>query len=103
MNVLAQFRGPWVYIDAEGHICTQPDEGRPHGAVVAHAGHHPGFIRQEAIGPLIAAGPELVDALVDAIEALAMCQPRTEHGARCQSAATLKGWAAIAKAKGGEA
>lgn len=43
---------------------------------------------------------ELLSALTDAIEALAMCQPRTDHGARCQQAATLKGWSAIAKVKG---
>lgn len=43
---------------------------------------------------------DLLDALKDAIEALAMCQPRTDHGARCQSAATLKAWAVIDKAKG---
>lgn len=40
----------------------------------------------------------LTGALQDTMEALAMCQPRTDHGARCQSDAMLKARAAIAKA-----
>lgn len=47
---------------------------------------------------LIAAAPELLAALTDTMEALAMCQPQTAHGARCQSDAMLKARAAIAKA-----
>ncbi|WP_313337197.1 hypothetical protein [Sphingobium yanoikuyae] len=65
MSILAEFRAPWVYNDVTGHIATHPDKDRPHGAVVAHAGHHPGFIRQEVIGPLIAAGPEMLVALIE--------------------------------------
>lgn len=49
---------------------------------------------------LTSAEADLLDALKDAIEALAMCQPRTDHGARRQREATLKGMAAIAKATG---
>jgi len=52
---------------------------------------------------LIAAAPELLEALQDTMEALAMCQPRTDHGARCQSDAMLKARAAIAKALSHEA
>lgn len=55
---------------------------------------------KEADARLIATSPELLDALQDAMEALAMCQPRTDHGARSQSAAMQKARVAIAKAKG---
>lgn len=53
---------------------------------------------RDANARLIAAAPELLAALTDALEALAMCQPQTGHGARCQSDAMLKARAAIAKA-----
>lgn len=43
---------------------------------------------------------ELLDALQDAMEALAMCRPRTDHGARSQTAAIEKARVTLAKAKG---
>ncbi|WP_333703354.1 hypothetical protein [Sphingobium yanoikuyae] len=46
---------------------------------------------------------ELLSVLTDALEALAMCEPRTGHGARCQSEAMSKARAVIAKAKGAAA
>lgn len=49
---------------------------------------------------LVAAAPDLLSALGDAIEALAMCEPRTSHGARCSLRAMLAGRAALAKATG---
>ncbi|WP_375282934.1 hypothetical protein [Sphingobium yanoikuyae] len=98
MSILTEFRAPWAYDDVTGHICTQPDEGRPHGAVVAHVGHHPGFIRQEVIGPLAATAPELLDALI-ALRANigAASLSRNPYGKALRDQAD----AAIAKAKGG--
>jgi hypothetical protein len=49
---------------------------------------------------LVVAAPDLLSALGDAIEALAMCEPRTPHGAGCSSRALLAGRAAMAKALG---
>lgn len=54
----------------------------------------------EERGRLIAAAPDLMEALQGAMEALAMCQPRTDHGAACQQVAMLAGRAALAKARG---
>lgn len=45
------------------------------------------------------AEPELLTALTDAMEALAMCQPQTHHAAQCQQTAMIKARAIIAKAK----
>ncbi|NBB37667.1 hypothetical protein [Sphingobium yanoikuyae] len=108
MSPLAEFRGPWVYDDVTGHVSTQPDEGRPHGAVVAHAGHHPGFIRQEVIGPLAAAAPELLVALEELIPAnLCASNLALSDDAVLPVDMTLgeirRAIAAITKAKGGAA
>lgn len=46
------------------------------------------------------AAPELYKALQNAIEALAMATPITQHGAACHSAAMLNGRAVLAKARG---
>ncbi|WP_311271269.1 hypothetical protein [Sphingobium sp. WCS2017Hpa-17] len=75
----------------------------PSGSVIAYAAWDGGSgchlaIPNEADERLIVAAPELLEALTDAMEALAMCRPQTGHGARCQSDAMLKARAAIAKA-----
>lgn len=49
---------------------------------------------------MISALPELVAVLEDAILALAMCEPRTNHGDRCQGEAMIDGRALLAKLKG---
>ena len=49
---------------------------------------------------LIAAAPELLEALKEAQLALAMCQPRTDNGAKCQREAMENARDAIAKATG---
>jgi hypothetical protein len=40
---------------------------------------------------------DVLASLKETMEALAMCEPRTAHGAGCQRAATLKARAVIAK------
>ncbi|EJL25591.1 hypothetical protein [Novosphingobium sp. AP12] len=42
---------------------------------------------------------ELVEALGASIEALAMCEPRTQHGAKCQNDAILNGHGLITRAR----
>lgn len=54
--------GPWIWDRSSGQIRTLPAEGRPHGAVVASVGNHPGFIEKGTIGPLLEAAPELLEA-----------------------------------------
>jgi len=61
--VSSPLHGPWTYIAVTDQVCTQPSEGRPHGAVVASIGHHPGFISKCDIGPVVAAAPDLLAAL----------------------------------------
>lgn len=96
----ADLHGPWSYNPRTDQVSTNPADGRPHGAVVASIGHHRDFISKATIGAAVSAVPDLVEALEDALEALAMCQPRTDHGARSQSAAMHKARATLAKAKG---
>lgn len=54
--------------------------------------------RHFAIARLTAPSTEVLAALRETMEALAMCEPRTRHGANCQSRAMLVARAAIAKA-----
>lgn len=48
---------------------------------------------------LRALNDEMLGALEVAVEALAMCEPRTRHGAICQSKAMLYGRAAVARGR----
>lgn len=90
--------GPWavyeddpiVIINSGGSSLGEMSAGDP------FIGHD----EMKANALLASASPDLVDALQDALEALAMCQPRTDHGARCQSEAMQKARVALAKAKG---
>jgi hypothetical protein len=86
--------GPWM---ANRSTVFGPDDANGHVTHVAVLAHGQTL---DANARLIAAAPELLDALQDAMEALAMCQPRTDHGARWQSAAMQKARVTIAKAKG---
>ena len=96
MSILAEFRGPWHFRASSQQIHTEAAEGRPHGAVVASIGHHAGFIERGQIGPLLAAAPELLAALVE-IDSWLMSG--VGDGRNLRAAVQ----AAIAKAKGGAA
>lgn len=49
----------------------------------------------------LAATSEMAKVLNDAVLALAMCEPRTRHGADCQHNALVAGGALLAKVRGG--
>lgn len=56
-------QGPWIFEPRHDAVRTLPSPGRPHGAVVARIGNHRGFVHGYAIGPAVAAVPEMIGAL----------------------------------------
>ena len=54
---------PYRFDPVTDAILTGEAPGRPHGAVVAHVGHHPGFAERLHVGPMLAAALDLYAAL----------------------------------------
>lgn len=88
---------PWAYDSLSGDVIYDDGDISPSICGI-YDNAEPA--QQHADGRLIAAAPDLLKALISANEALAMCEPRTRHGADCATAAQLAARAAIAKARG---